>query len=122
MLPNWQNYPSSDSFGLSGVMCWVGGRQRNVVNTPLRRPPEIGSEPLYQAPLFQVNDCVLNLSERHEHRLGELHETDDARVSPEAMRQKKQLVVDRLGERIQRRKDAEVDRIRHPQLSLDRGI
>src|SRR6266540_903603 len=94
-------------------------RQGNLVNTPLRRPSEIRSEPPDQPPLFQVNDCVLDLSERHEHRLGELHETDDARISPETMRQEKELIVDRLGKGIQCRKDAEVDRIGHPQLSLD---
>src|SRR5437773_11583197 len=110
------------TFSFRAVMCWAGGRQRKLVDTTLGGAPEIRSKALDQPSLFQVNNCVLDLSERHEHRLGELHETDDARVSPEAMRQKKELVIDRLGERIERRKNAEVDHIRHPQLSLDHGI
>jgi hypothetical protein len=40
----------------------------------------------------------------------------------EAMREKKELVVDSLREWVERGKEAKVNRIRDPQLSFDLGI
>ncbi len=69
-----------------GIWCHVGRRKREHVEIAFGRSAEFGRNPFDQSSLFEISDCILDLSLRHENRLRQLYETDQTRVSSKAMR------------------------------------
>src|SRR5512146_2512819 len=56
----------------------ISARSQDLIDDPFGGSAKYRLEPSDESSLFQVSDCVLDLSRGHQHPLRELCETDDA--------------------------------------------
>jgi hypothetical protein len=91
-------------------------RNKHLVIIASRFSAEFGSNSFYQSARFEINNCILYFSLGYQNQSRKRWKVNQAGIFSESMRQKKKLVVNRFCERIERWKEAEIDRIRHSQF------